>query len=135
MAGTTTVGGRLAIAALTDLSPYLALLTADPGEWEDPISGDILAVECAADGYERLLVTNWQQNTEARPPYSYNFDSVSATDPVTGSSPVITHFALVENGSGATGDIYSVGQLLPPKVLVEDQVITIAANKIRIIAP
>jgi hypothetical protein len=132
--GTTTTAGRLAVAALTNLNPYIALLVSSPGEFADPTSGEILAVECTMTGYQRLLVTNWQQNLAARPPFSFNFDEVATTSPVSGTPQTITHFALVQNPSGATGTIYSVGQLVPAFTLTAGENIVIGSGKARVIA-
>lgn len=129
---TTTVGDRLAIAAITDLDPYLVLMTASPGEFADPTSGSILGVECTMTGYERIQITNWEQDLSARPPLSSNFDDVSTSGPLSGSSEIVNHFALVENASGATGDIYVVGTIVPAVALVAGLALTIPAGGVRV---
>jgi len=134
MGNTTGLGGLLAIAALTDLEPYVALLTDAPADLVDPTSADIEAVEVTMEGYERLHVDNWKIHTGERPPYADNLFELSGTGALSGDTEIVTHFALVENPSGDTGDIYAVGTLFPAKPLVEDEIIVIPAGKIRITA-
>lgn len=133
MALSTTMGRRV-VAALTDLNPHLALLIAEPAELQDPTSSDILAVECTMTGYERIYLDSWTQDLSARPPFSYNLSAAAMSGPVAAPSQTITHMALVQNGSGATGEIYAIQPLATPRPLDPDTIITIAAGDIKVIA-
>lgn len=110
----TTEGARIAIAALTGLNPYLALLRDLPDGGDDVTSPDILAEECSRGGYNRLRITNWIVDMSARPPRSYNAIELATDSVLSGATDVLTHFALVQTQSGTTGTIYSVGVLESP---------------------
>jgi hypothetical protein len=131
--GFTTVGARVAIDALCALQPYVALLTGLPASGtDDPTSTDILAKECAMGGYSRLRVINWTPDSTARPPVSSNTSQLTSPGPLSGTVQTLTHYALVQNPTGATGNIWSVGILDNVLTLVVGKQLYIPAGVIRI---